>query len=372
MLRLPKSLLFPSLTHLEDVSFKNMPTGLKTGVFKLDWAKTDEIKLDRWKEQFPCSPAPVPFCGTLPNDLMSWVDSMRFALSEDYLQEIRHCSMKAAKEWDRKRPVAKHGVDPAVGPTISYVDSAFQLLSDCLFDPETHFYSRSGLKLVAPYVLSHRFWAYQTPPRDAKAWVNLHELSLLLAGLKTDDTQTYLFGTKIIQSLQNHSKNLEETQYRNKKEEARPAINMNLEDFLLNKTAEVTLQDKVMIIPNIGELQLVYPVNLRRSRGKIVLKAEFKCQNMSRMIQDLSEYSQPFDFILQNTILIAIEARIKNVSSNPPPEITIEFKFLKSNTGQYFSSHCPENKECSKIDKNKIEKAKDQELLALNSGSAEV
>jgi hypothetical protein len=364
MLHLHKSLLFPTLVYLEDIKFKNLPSNLKTSVYKLDWAKIEEIKLNQWLKQRPDKLSITSFCGTIPDSIKTWIDNMQFVLSEEYLQEIRHCSMKSVEEWDRKRPPAKHGLDPAIAPAISYIDTAFHLLADCLYDPETKFYSRSGIKMIAPYTLLYRFWAHQTEYWNITQWTNLPTFFQLLGCNK--DQETLLFGTAVYEDLQKHLKLLEKNHFFHKG--AVRAENTVLDDFLLNKVASVTLKDLTIKIQDLGEIQLIYPIRLHKAQGKITLKAEFQCQNMQKVLQELPNYTKPFSFFIMSEkhLINAHDATIKGLTSNPPPQITIEIKSLE-NKRQPIKIVPYEFNECCKIDLKRIEEVKKNEILALEN-----
>jgi hypothetical protein len=184
---------------------------------------------------------------------------------------------------------------------------------------------------------------------------------MLLEDLKKEDKETYTIGTQICIDLQNHSKLLENA-YQAHKEEVKSAINEIFEDFLSNKAASVTVKDLSIDIPELGKLNLIYPVRLRRSKGKITLKAEFKCNNMQKVLQDIPNYSNSFDFHIQKDekIFCAKESIIKSISANPPPEITIEISRViladnKSHEG-----------EVKKIDLQRIKTIRNQEVNALD------
>lgn len=353
MLKMPQTLLFPTITHLGKIQFKNLPSSLKTSLYKIDWSKIEEIKYNNWKKQLNCSPSPVVYCDTLPAGIKTWANDMQFALSEEYLQEIRHCSTKAAEEWNRERPIAHQGIDPAIGPTISYVDTAFQLLSDCLYDPETNYFSRSGEKLIAPYALICRFWAYQTSCDNVIQRVNLPHLQSLIQNLKNEDKDTYHSGIEISRELQDHFRLIKYNTPNTKK--AKAATNTQVSDFFNNTEPSVTLKDTTINVPDIGELHLIKPV-LNRSRGKIILKAEFKCKNMN------IPTGITFDFFIQGlgiSTFFAKHATITSISATPPPEITIEIQSLQHDRPS-------KEGEVSKIDLNKIKKICDQETLAID------
>jgi hypothetical protein len=367
MLRLPKNPLFPTLVFVKDVEFKKLQSGHKTGVYCLDWTKIEGIKHERWAEQFPCNPAPVTYCDCIPESQKKWVDGMQFLLSEEYLNEIRHCCFKAAEEWERNRPITKQGIVPVLHPAIAYIDTAFHLLADCLFDPETEYYSRSGIKMVTPFILTYRFWAYQTTFWNIKQWVNLPELLLLLDHIKKDKEDVHPFGVQVYEDLQKHLKSLEDNHYYQRIEKVGTPSEIDiLNKFINNEVGSVTIHGRKIEIPNVGEIGLLYPVRLHHAKKKMTLTAEFNCSNMMKILPQLMEHNEIFDFALKGSSLVAKEAIIKGVSGTPPPTITIEFSYLTWASTvfdlQSKDSNEPLIKECGKINMQKIKESTEQDL----------
>jgi hypothetical protein len=366
MLRLPKNPLFPTLVFVKNVEFKKLQSGNKTGVYCLDWEKIEGIKHERWANQFPCNPAPVTYCDCIPESQKKWVDGMQFLLSEEYLNEIRHCCFKAAEEWERTRPI-----DPAINPALAYIDTAFHLLADCLFDSETEYYSRSGIKMLAPFILTYRFWAYQIPWWSVQHWVNLPELLLILEHIKKDKEDIQSFGIQVYEDLKKHLKLLEDNHYYQRIEKVKtPTESDVLNKFINNEVGSVVIHGKKIEIPDVGEISLLYPIRLHHAKKKITLTAEFQCSNMMKTLPQLLEYNRTFDFALKGSTLVAKEAIIKEVSGTPPPTITIEFSYFTWANSvfdlQSKDSNEPVIKECGKINLKKIKELTTQELL--NSG----
>lgn len=343
MLRLSKNLLFPSLLPCGEARFKNLPAGV-TNLYKLDWSQTDKIKENRLKEGH--------FCGTLPEVLKDWSDGKVFAITEAYLKEIRHYTLRSAEEWDRKNKLPDRS--PAIAPTVCYIQNAFHLLSDCLYDPITNYFSRSEEKFIAPFILSFRFWAYQTNPKNIKLYSNLSGLELV-AQEKGDGLET---GTLL--ALQEHLSHMIENSYKGPKTEPKVITPGNLEDFVFNRKATSEISDQDIEIPDIGKIILKSPV-LNRKQGRCTLTAEISCTRPERMLQDMISYERTFPLTLSDGLegygSVETTASIKSISSTPPARIILEFSI-----NQTLGKEGP----VGKIDRAKIEVSRNEELS--NSG----
>jgi hypothetical protein len=336
MLRLSKTLLFPSLIPSGEAQFKNLPGG-STNLYKLDWSQTDRIKENRLKGG--------PFCGTLPEVLKDWSDRRIFAITEAYLKEIRHYTLRSAEEWDRKSKLPDRS--PAIAPAICYIQNAFHLLSDCIYDPETNYFSRSEEKFIAPFILSFRFWAYQTDPKNIKLYSNLSGLELV-AQEKGDGLET---GTFI--ALEEHLIRIIENSSKESRNEPRVITPGNLDDFIHNRKASSTIPNNDVLIPDIGMITLLSPV-LNRSRGKCQISAEIACCEPEKILSKMISYSRPFPLVLtEGDRSLSTTASIKSISSTPPARIILNFSIDKG----------PDiDGPVGKIDKTKIEESRNEEL----------
>lgn len=323
MLRLPKGLLFPSLVPQNEISLKNLPGGGKTHLYTLNWLAIETIK-----EKTP---------GIGPESLVSWTTDLSYAITNQFLEEIRHCSFEAAEEWDHRQislirnPLTQFFT---IAPVIAYVLKAFHLLADCLYDSETGYFSRSDKKLVLPYALAYRFWCYQTGAKALQACSCLKDLELYLNGL-SQEPELQSFGMNLLKDIQDHTNKILEME---KTQEVSPPLKPNavkyvrgdrkgvLSAFLSNAKASAELGNTIAFtIPEVGKASLLSP-KLERSAKGITLTAELKCENSGEAFRKLTETQLKFTFPVTDGITSATVqfASVKSVSSTPPPMIIFD------------------------------------------------
>ena len=92
----------------------------------------------------------------------SLLSSLRFAISDGYLKEIRRVSRCAVSEWNQLRLLDSSLKHIYLEPAASYVECGLKLLSDCIFDTTTNYYYRGPYKHIIPYLLLYKFWKNQT------------------------------------------------------------------------------------------------------------------------------------------------------------------------------------------------------------------
>lgn len=147
MLGLGGSLRFPRLSWVEavDIHTKNE----KIPCYTLNWTLIDEIL--------------CPFAVPLPEKYL-WMSEGAFAIRGNYGQAIAHYSQLALIEAAK---VSMFGLDTMMREASHKVSeqaafTAFRLLSDCDYDPQTQYWSRAPERLILPYLLAWRFWQKQT------------------------------------------------------------------------------------------------------------------------------------------------------------------------------------------------------------------
>lgn len=89
------------------------------------------------------------------------IKSLKFAISDGYLKEIRRTSWASVEELNMMRSVDSSMRHLYLKPAVAFVAVAFWLLSDSIFDVETNFYHRKSDKIILPHLLLYKFWKNQ-------------------------------------------------------------------------------------------------------------------------------------------------------------------------------------------------------------------
>jgi len=98
----------------------------------------------------------------LPGIWDTKITELQFMLSPQYLKEIYDNVDQASLEWSSHRPFDTMVRDFCVAPAIAHVYVAFKLICDCVYDPETRFYSRDSARILFPHAMCYKFWMNQT------------------------------------------------------------------------------------------------------------------------------------------------------------------------------------------------------------------
>jgi hypothetical protein len=133
-------------------------------VYSLDWGPVDAARLAARREWLrQCRPSLPELPGGPDRERLfplahdADLAAMRFSLTRDYLEEVRHECALAVAEWHRRR-----GFDTMVRERLlegaqAHVESAFFLLADCLVEPGTAKWDRVGRHLALAMML-YKFW----------------------------------------------------------------------------------------------------------------------------------------------------------------------------------------------------------------------
>ena len=160
------SLRFPRLVHLREA--KNFRSERSMSIYKLDWSKMEEsLKENHECQRREVNPAPQArtyhdFFPALPDKYMKWVDDLQFALSSGYRREIVRTSNAALNEWSIERPFDTCIREYCLRPSHQFVNVAFRLLEDSIYDSEKNYFDRSDRKYTAKNLMLYRFWFHQT------------------------------------------------------------------------------------------------------------------------------------------------------------------------------------------------------------------
>lgn len=172
MLYVNHRLLFPSLVYQGDFTIKEPSTSKEDGrpgwtkkvrLYKLDWEKIElekERKHKKWnRTQWP--DRKVPYINTLPEELDEEIKNIIFALSQGYLNEIRRCSQQGLVEWNVSRPFDTVIREMCLEIPEKYIQTAFGLMADCVFDEGTGYWKHGNRREIACLML-YKFWCNQT------------------------------------------------------------------------------------------------------------------------------------------------------------------------------------------------------------------
>lgn len=146
MLGLGGSLRFPHFSWVEAVEIDKK--GESIPCYTLDWGPINEIAVG------------VP---ALPERYLALSEGA-WAIRGNYGQAIAHYAQLALTESAK---VSFFGMDTMMRE-VCYKTSqeaaftAFRLLADCAYDPNTRYWNRSQERVILPYLLAWRFWQKQT------------------------------------------------------------------------------------------------------------------------------------------------------------------------------------------------------------------
>lgn len=164
MLRLTHPLYFPQISRIGETHFKSWSENdseKTVNIYKLDWSQIDKFKKENFYKHIANS-SDEKYFGSIPEPYDSWVQDLQFVVPRDYLEEIRKCSKKAAMRWGNEYPFDTMIREICLEPAISFVNVAFRLLSDCLYDSETNYFSRDSSRKIVTQALLYKFWRDQT------------------------------------------------------------------------------------------------------------------------------------------------------------------------------------------------------------------
>jgi len=178
MLSNTSKLYFPKLVFEKAVTISNQnaaSTEIKPlNLYALDWTrKTNK-----------CSNG----CEELPEDYEYLLHSLRFSISDGYLKEIRRCAWSAVAEWNSIRLLDSSMKSVYLLSAASYIETAFKLLTDSLYDDETKYFYRKDDKKIIPYILLYKFWKNQTNNSLILSFTKTSELITMTLNHKLSDS----------------------------------------------------------------------------------------------------------------------------------------------------------------------------------------
>jgi hypothetical protein len=145
MLSVKNKLDFPRIAHAgksEWVSGSSKKTSTNVNLYNLDWSSGILM--------------------TVPRLSVGFIESLsrfKFKIDSNYMRQIKFHAKAAAECWDSP---SDEGFDTVIRdwcrePAVAHVWAAFRLLGDCVYDPETKYFSREDSKVLASY-MAYAFW----------------------------------------------------------------------------------------------------------------------------------------------------------------------------------------------------------------------
>lgn len=148
MLNNTNKLFFPKIEFEKSVELNHNSGDSKiVNLYRLDWTHKEK-KCNNGESE-------------LPFRYEDLIKSLRFAISDGYLKEIRRSSWASIEELNMIRTVDSSMKQIYLKPTVAYINVAFKLLVDSVFDIDTNFYYRGKNKIILPYLLLYKFWKNQ-------------------------------------------------------------------------------------------------------------------------------------------------------------------------------------------------------------------
>jgi hypothetical protein len=166
MLGIHDALVFPRIVLVERdlLEERGVNKIYETRLYRVDWDKFDLIlakKVDRVHSLNKIAGIQTPYIQVLPEDYEQKIRDARFIINEPTLKEInRNCYM-AALEADRI-DFNKYVIDDYYRIVYAYIRVVFKQISDCLYDPDSNYYSRDRVrKSILRYSMLYKFWGHQ-------------------------------------------------------------------------------------------------------------------------------------------------------------------------------------------------------------------
>lgn len=171
----------------------------KVRIYRLDWTKVESIKAQKHEERFKSiyGTDTMPYPGPLPNLPKSYalmMASLELAIPDKYMKAIHHCAMSAMKEWEHPYPFDTSIREGCYEPAAAFVKVAFNLISDCIYDPDKRYFDRNwDTRAVFLQTALVRFWIHQTGD-----WVAFNNAGLSYAYEGEMRNKFYAFSREVL------------------------------------------------------------------------------------------------------------------------------------------------------------------------------
>jgi len=165
MLNNKNKLFFPKIVFEKSIELKHNTSEIKIiNLYYLDWTNKEK----------KCNNGNIE----LPMEYEDVIKQLRYAITDDYLDEIRRVSWLSINEFNVIRKLDSSMKKIYLKPAVAYITTAFTLLGDCAFDLNTNFYYRGAYKVILKNLLLYKFWKNQRQitPSMILEFANIPEL----------------------------------------------------------------------------------------------------------------------------------------------------------------------------------------------------
>ncbi len=153
-------LLFPKLEYKRSIKLKHGGKDknyFTAGLYSLNWVKENNCNLDNVFGK--------PFLDEmsskkrLPEEYLSIIDELLFAITPVYLHKICRFCQSADKELNINLNENDGLFELSLRPIIAYVEIAFKLLADCIIEKNKDYFTRNyTLKTIVFHSMLYIFW----------------------------------------------------------------------------------------------------------------------------------------------------------------------------------------------------------------------
>jgi len=169
MLRVVSPLYFPKLIRIGEVTFKAWSDSPKsTNIYKLDWSEAERIKkekFEKWANNHAGTSDSLKkyqYFPELPQEYDEWLKDFTIALPANYYKTIREFSRRGLEVWSSEYSFDTMIRELCLKPAQAYIEVAFKLIADCLYDAGKNYFYRGDDKILFAHAALYKFWNGQT------------------------------------------------------------------------------------------------------------------------------------------------------------------------------------------------------------------
>ncbi len=232
MLGIRNPLFFPRLIRTGEVKFKAWSdTAKTTTTYELDWSESEKKKEEgyyKWYSGYASTDNQANefmYIPELPKKHDDWLKNFTIAIPAHYLETIRSFSRRGLDVWIGRYPFDTMIREICLKPAIAYIDVAFRLIADCLYDPSTKYFYRGADKILFAHIALYKFWSGQTGGGllERNADFDRLESMIKVTTCLEQDLKTHKIIKEFLDDMRDHRNN-KEVQHSNIQTERNPVV----------------------------------------------------------------------------------------------------------------------------------------------------